>query len=457
MMLARLFSMAGMRFMLLNLILALSIATLLAGTIYLLTVRVVEGEVQNTVEAELQGLAEQFERDGYAALVSAIRGRVGSGQIDAVYLLTDARGRRIAGNLAAWPPTIDADGRWQTLDLYRVDANEPTLVGLRAFVLPGDVRLMVGRDLSARAALARLITRSLFAVGLIAAAFTFIGGQLLSRFLMRRIATVSRTSRSIMEGDLSQRVPLKGSDDEFDGLARSLNEMLDRIETLMTSMRTVTDSIAHDLKRPLTRLRSGLELALRHTDAAQSDALAQALVDTDAVLKTLNALMDIARAEAGLGQEHLEALDLGALATTLGEFYQPLLEEKQVTLDMAVASGCYVLGHRELLSQAIANLLENASRYSPHGGKVTLTLAAVNGRAHLTIADQGPGIPGPERTRVLGRFVRLDGARSDDGSGLGLSLAAAVARLHGAQLRLEDNGPGLRVVLDVPGCSPPGP
>jgi len=440
---------AGVRVSLLNLALALFIASLLAGVIYVLTVRVLEGEVQDTVQAELQGLAEQFQRDGYPALVSAIRGRIGGADTDAVYLLADAFGRKITGNLDAWPPTLRTDGTWQTLSLYRENARDATLVGLRAFVLPGGIRLLVGRDMRARRALAGLVTRSLLVVGLVAAALVFATGQILSRVLVRRIAAVTRTSERIMAGDLAERVPISGSDDEFDRLARSLNDMLSRIEVLMTSMRMVTDSLAHDLKRPLTRLRSGLELAHRNAepDSPNAEVLSQALVDVDAVLRTFNALLEIARADAGLEQTHFATLDLGALVGDLADIYTPLLEQQGVGLDSALASGCRIRGHRELLTQAIANVLENAARYAPAGSRLELALVDAGARVELSIADRGPGIPEAERTRVLERFVRLDDARSADGAGLGLSLVAAVARLHGATLRLLDNAPGLRVVL----------
>ena len=437
------------RIVALNLALALAVATLLAWSIYLLTIRVVEGEVQNTVQAELQGLSEQLQSDGYMGLVAAIRGRITGGDTDAVYLMTNAFGESIVGNLEAWPPTVRLDGSWQTLELYRTNARRPTLVGVRAFALPGGIQLLVGRDLRAREALARSITRSLAVVAAVAAALTFGAGFLLSRQLMRRIATVTGTTEKIMAGDLAERVPLSGSNDEFDRLARSLNQMLERIETLMTGMRTVTDSIAHDLKRPLTRLKSGLELALRNTERTpiSPDVVTQALVDVDGVLKTLNALMDIARAESGLGHEHLEQLDVAELAASLADIYAPLLEHKGVELATSLAGGAYIRGHRELLTQAIVNLLENAARFAPSGSRLSVSVENSPGNVELRIADAGPGIPAEERQRVLERFVRLDGARSGDGSGLGLSLVAAVAKLHGAQLSLDDNEPGLRVVL----------
>jgi signal transduction histidine kinase len=203
------------------------------------------------------------------------------------------------------------------------------------------------------------------------------------------------------------------------------------------------------LKRPLTRLKSGLELALNDADrhGAGTEVISQALVDIDGVLKTLNALMDIARAESGLGHEHLERLDLSELAASLSDIYAPLLEHKGASIATSLEGGAYIRGHRELLTQAIVNLLENAARFTPKGSVLSVAVARAGHTVDLRIADGGPGIPAGERERVLERFVRLDGARSDDGSGLGLSLVAAVAKLHGARLSLEDNEPGLRVVL----------
>lgn len=442
----------SLRLALLNLVLALGIASLLAGVIYLLTIRVLEAEVQDTVRAELQGLAEQFRRDGYPALLGAIRGRVAGADTDAVYLLGDGSGRSIAGNLDAWPPTIRTDGSWQTLSLYRQNAREPTLVGLRAFVLPGGTRLLVGRDMRARRALSELVTRSLLGVAVIAAVLMFVVGQLLSRLLVRRIAAVTRTSDRIVDGNLAERVPVSGNDDEFDRLAQALNRMLDRIEVLMTGMRAVTDSLAHDLKRPLTRLRSGLELAQRKavTGDADVELLERALGDVDGLLRTFNALLEIARAETGLEQQHFTRIDLCELVTSLVDVYTPLMEERRLALDVDLRPETSLRGHRELLTQAIANLFENAARFAPSGSRIEVAVAAHADRIELVVADHGPGIPAADRERVLERFVRLDDARSVDGAGLGLSLVAAVARLHGAALGLRDNGPGLRVVMAFP-------
>ncbi|MEQ9606910.1 MAG: HAMP domain-containing sensor histidine kinase, partial [Kiloniellaceae bacterium] len=246
--------------------------------------------------------------------------------------------------------------------------------------------------------------------------------------------------------------------DEFDRLAVTINAMLARIETLMGGMRLVTDSLAHDLRSPLTRARSAIDMALRHPGkdegqgAEQSrDALEQTAAELETILRTFEALISIAQAEAGVDSLKLGNLDLSALTGDLLEVYQPIAEDAGIELNGEISETITVAGHRQLLAQALANLLDNAVKYSPPGGRIDLTLRRDDsGGAQLTVADSGPGIPAEDRDRVLQRFVRLDDSRGTPGSGLGLSLVAAVAKLHGAQMTLDDNAPGLRVTLAFP-------
>jgi signal transduction histidine kinase len=245
---------------------------------------------------------------------------------------------------------------------------------------------------------------------------------------------------------------MRGTDDEFDRLARSLNEMLARIEELMTGMRVVTDSVAHDLRSPLTRLKARLELALAKPEdpAEHGEALETALEETDGLLKMLSSLLEIARTEAGLDRGHMAAIDLGDMIDNLAELYEPAAEEKGLSLDVETASDAIVTGHRELLAQAASNLIENAIKFSDEGGSIDVQVRRVEGSTTLVISDRGPGIPEADRDAVLQRFVRLDSARSTRGTGLGLSLVAAVAKLHGATLEFGDNAPGLVVTLTFP-------
>jgi signal transduction histidine kinase len=259
---------------------------------------------------------------------------------------------------------------------------------------------------------------------------------------------------------MSQRVPLTGAGDEFDQLATNLNAMLDQIERLMAGMRQVTDNIAHDLRTPLARLRARLEVTLLEKPDAQryGDVLRQTIVEADTLLGTFNALLSIAEAEAGSRRETLAVVRLDEIARSVCELYEPVADEKGLTLAALIDGGLLVRGDRHLLSQAIANLLDNALKYTP-SGSVSLTVRAEGDWARVEVADTGRGVPADQREAVFDRFVRLEGSRSTSGNGLGLSLVRAVARMHGGTVHLEDNrpgaeNPGLRVILTLPLTEP---
>jgi signal transduction histidine kinase len=262
---------------------------------------------------------------------------------------------------------------------------------------------------------------------------------------------VSETAGRIMHGDLAQRVAVSGTGDVFDQLAATLNAMLDQIERLMAGMRQVSDNIAHDLRTPLSRLRTRLEVALLEPpdSVRYAEVMRETIAEADALLGTFNALLSIAEAEAGARREALQELDLAAVVRSVAELYEPLAEENGAHLAVDAAEAVPVHGDRHLLAQAAANLVDNALKYAP-GGEVRLTAERHGGEALLTVADRGPGIPADKRDSVFDRFVRLEASRSTPGKGLGLSLVRAVARLHGGAVRLEDNHPGLRAVLALP-------
>ena len=281
------------------------------------------------------------------------------------------------------------------------------------------------------------------------------GGVLISRRVLARIGAITDTSRSIMAGDLSRRVPLSGAGDELDDLAGNLNDMLGRIELLMASMREVSDNIAHDLKTPLTRLRTRAEAALRDgREAGQyREALERTIEEADDLIKTFNALLLIARLEAGALEQSMGPVDLGAVVYDAAELYEPLAEERGLSLTVEAAEGVQVRGNRQLIGQAVANMIDNAIKYSTKpgaGGPITVRLVDGSGGPEIAVGDRGPGIAPEDRARALKRFVRLDSSRTQPGTGLGLSLVAAVARLHGGTIRLEDNAPGLRIVFVMP-------
>jgi signal transduction histidine kinase len=290
------------------------------------------------------------------------------------------------------------------------------------------------------------------------------GGLFVTRRVLRRVDAMTETTRSIMAGDLGERLPVGGSGDEIDRLAANLNQMLERIESLMHGLKEVSDNIAHDLKTPLTRLRNRAEQALRAAgnEAEYRHALESTIEESDGLITTFNALLMIARAESGQAREDMKEFDAAEIAHDVCELYEPLAEEKGLALKIEAAAPAPVKGNRELVSQALANLVDNAIKYTePDGKALNGTPAEILVRADnagdrilLTVADRGPGIPQADRSRAVERFVRLEQSRSHPGSGLGLSLAAAVARLHGGELTLEDNAPGLKTVIALPRKGP---
>src|SRR5208282_649951 len=287
--------------------------------------------------------------------------------------------------------------------------------------------------------------------GLIALGLGIAGGVIMTRNMLRRVEAVAKTTEQIIRGDFAQRVPLSGSGDEFDQLGSNLNVMLDQIERLMAGMRQVTDNIAHDLRTPLSRLRARLEVTLleKPDTGRYAQALRETISEADQLLGTFNALLSIAEAEAGSRRDAATVVDLSEIARAVAELYEPVAEEKGLVLSFDAPQPVNVRGDRHLLSQAIANLLDNALKYTP-AGTVALKVGRADQTARVEVADSGPGIPADRREAVFDRFVRLEGSRSTPGNGLGLSLVRAVARLHGADAWLEDNNPGLKAVLTLP-------
>jgi signal transduction histidine kinase len=450
---ANFFRSTGFRFALLYLAPFSASVLVLFGFIYLITIDIIDSQTNAAIESEIRGLAEQYRADGLAKLRDIVAERSTTPRDgDNIYLLVDPALRPLAGNLRAWPGEAQQDGDW--INVSARDAAKDydrREFRARTFILRGDFHLLVGRDIRARQEFQSAMTQTLGWALAVTIGLGLVGGYFMSRRMLRRVDGVAAASREIIEGDLSRRMPVSESGDEFDRLAETLNEMLEEIEQLLTGMRAVTDSMAHDLKTPLTRLKSNLELALQQGGegmAGSQRAMGEAIKEADAVLATFDALIAIARTEAGTSRAAMQTLDLAPLVRDMAELYRPLAEQKAISLAEDIDQSCAIDGHAQFLSQAVGNLLDNAVKFSPPGGKVSIGLSCRDGTARLSVADSGPGIPAPERERVLQRFVRLDESRSTPGSGLGLSLVAGVAKLHGAQLELSDSDlGGLAVVL----------
>jgi hypothetical protein len=438
-----------------------TIAAVATGYIYHRTDLLVTEQLGSAIESERQNLERKYNELGLNGLQEAVS-ELSSAPGNGLYLLADSEGHHLGGNLKTVSP-----GLWNSsgpaafyYQRIRDGAIEERFAFATLLHLTNGGRLVIGRDIEDQRRFGNAV-RSAFLWTLAGILLVGLGGGLvISHRLLHRIETMTDTTQSIMAGDLSRRIPVTDRDDEFDRLARSLNVMLGRIEELIVGFKEVSDNIAHDLRTPLNRLRNRVEAALRDKDdqSTYREALQTTIEDADELIKTFDALLSIARLEAGAAQRADERFDLGAVVTDLAELYEPVAEERGITLHVDIDQPTSMEGKRELVAQALANILDNAIKYSArssdepaarNGATISLHLRPTGNHAEIEVADSGPGIPAADRDRALKRFVRLEASRSQPGTGLGLSLASAVARLHGGKLTLSDNDPGLKATLSV--------
>ena len=406
-------------------------------------------EQRSLVGTMRDDLVAGYKSGGRKGLIELIDARLASVRTEIpALLLTSSDGAVLAGNMAAWPRSIDPSAGWRTLTLYRNGSNLPERMGLVATRLPDGSRLLTGHVIQSDVRLIQINEDAMLAAMLFSVPLTLIVALVAGRLIDRRVGRVAVTAAAVESGDLGRRVPQSGGDDAFDRLGTAVNAMLDRIETLVSELRIVTDSLAHDLRSPITRLKSTLERALMEThDPVALAALGKVSSEAETLLGMLTTALQISRVEAGLGRERLVETDISDLLADLVEVYGPYVEEQGFALTWAAPAGLRLVLHRELVSQAVGNLIENATKYATGGGQIVLTGGPVADGIELKVADDGPGIAPDQREAALRRFGRLDPSRRISGFGLGLSLAEAVARLHKGGLTLEDNCPGLRVVL----------
>lgn len=444
-------------------------AIMLLAYVYWNTAGFLVRQTDEAVQAEITGLAEQYSQGGLPLLVHTVIQRSRDpGQ--SLYLVLDPANRVLAGNLDVRPTTTPGADGWMDFIYSRkgLEGVELKAARARAFFLPEGFYLLVGRDVQERREIESLITNALIWAIAMTLMLGLVGGLFMSRNMLARVDEINKSSQDIMGGDLSRRLPIAGTGDELDQLGRNLNAMLDQIEALMIGMRQVTDNVAHDLRSPLNRMRNRLEVTLLQNMSPDEyrHVLERTILEADHLLTTFNALLMIARAEAGSLRESMTNVDASAIARDAAELYEPVAEESGFAIRVETKDGLLVRGNRELLSQVLTNLIDNAIKHGKRADNAeavdaedempTIDVAVelnAQGRVEMSVSDHGPGIPEHQYGRVLERFVRLESSRNTPGSGLGLSLASAVARLHGGRIDFSNNEPGLKVKLSLPAVS----
>jgi signal transduction histidine kinase len=427
-------------------------ALLLLSFVYWSTAGYMLRQADETIDAEIAGLAERYRTGGLVGLTRLIERRLIRQQPtgSSLYLVADAAYRPRVGNLSAWPQVeVDSDG-WLNFRLGQPEGEETHWARARQFRLDRGYFLLAGRDMYELESIRVTVVRTIawgFALTIVLA---LVGGVLVGRGRIRRVSVINRAISDVVAGDLTRRIPTDATGDDIEQLTNNLNRMLAELEEQVDAVQRVSDNIAHDLRTPLARLRTRLELLREsETEPGQSryELAERAVGEADGLLATFNALLRIARIEAGRRRQEFSRVDITRLIHDVAELYGPLLDEAGLRLDTQPESGLTVVGDRDLLFQAVANLIDNVLKHVPSGGSVTVTSRCSPSGVDIVVADNGPGVPADERIRVLERFYRLDASRTKPGAGLGLSLVAAVAKLHEATLSLSENHPGLQVVL----------
>ncbi|MBV9509184.1 MAG: HAMP domain-containing histidine kinase [Caulobacteraceae bacterium] len=422
---------------------AFALSVLILGAITLLALhRTLDQQFDARINVEVAALGQEYAIEGFSGVVEAIQERDRTPHAFD-YGLETAQGAPVAGRLAGSHAPLGWS-RFSHLDRH----GHPEIIRMLTSKLPGGYRLEIGDDDQRSDDLQRTVLEFFVLTLAGVVALGVVGGYGFSHDVHRRLAAMTGAAEAIIDGDMGRRIPVRGSDDDLDRLAATFNRTLDRISNLMESLRQVSSDIAHDLRTPLTRLRQRLEASRDITQAGErADAITGALGDVDAILETFAGLLRIAQIEGGARRAAFRPIDLAALARTAVADFAPSAEDAGQSLSLAADAGEPVMidGDRELLTQMVVNLIENALRHAGAAARIEVQAALAGAQAVVCVADNGPGVPDGERTKVLDRFYRLEASRSTPGNGLGLALVAAVARLHDAQLTLEDAGPGLRV------------
>jgi signal transduction histidine kinase len=440
---------APMRVALISLAFSLLITVPVLLFVYHQTDKLFELGIRTRMDDRERNLLYGYGASGVAGVVAGIKEEVDTGMVrNGAILLVDATGRKMAGNLAAWPPTLRTGVDWAEIRLYPEGSRQAVLYALRTLQLPSGERLLLGTSVEDRERMRASLLEALVGALLLAVPLGLIGGIVLLRITEGQARAVGKVATRIAGGDFSHRLDERAHGPEFATVAAAINAMLERIEELVEQLRLVTDSLAHDLRSPLTRMRANIEKAAAYASAEPEQQALEAISgDIDRLLRLISATLEISRAEAGMGHEQFGEFDVSELIRDICEIYQPVVEEHGLRIEADAGARIPFVGNRQMIGRAVANLVDNALKYGGSGSEIGLAARNTEETVEIIVGDRGPGIPLQLREDAVRKYRRLDESRTSEGSGLGLALARAVARLHGGDLVLEDNAPGLRARL----------
>lgn len=428
--------------------------------IYIYEMNHLEAQVSDAIRMQYTYLADEYRRDGSPGVEARVKEMIADDdEGNEIFMLINQKGEKLAGNLSEWPAhathetPFEKTGWWTHFHIEGFH-NEKQGIAVRALMIPLSRwrSLLVGQTLLATERIEQTIVQTFWASLLLTLAMAFFGALVMTRSVIQRLSVINHSAETIMRGDLGARVPFTQGGDEFDDLSANLNQMLDRIEMLLQSISQFSNNIAHDLRSPLNRIISRLDASLRHLDAGNParELLEKTIHQLQELVATFNSILKISELEANTAFRNFEPCDLQGIIGGLVELYEPYAVEKKIALTNQVTESAVITGEKNLLTQAIANLLDNALKFTPEGGRVTIACEKSLLFTDLIIVDTGPGIPSAFRDKVFEKFFRLEHSRHTRGNGLGLSLVAAIARIHNAVITLGDNHPGLMVRLSFP-------